>query len=114
MADGCMGSRQIAHRSASTGKAGGVSRERSESRGVVGGVSSITVTMEAAPCTSPRRAAAEAGPGGVWAGELRRVGGEVSRERLDMPTCNVKTLIDTAVVTSSTSNPQEAVFRPHN
>ena len=96
MADGCMGSRQIAHRSASTGKAGGVSRERSESRGVVGGVSSITVTMEAAPCTSPRPAAAEAGarpPGGAWAGELRRVGGEVSRERLDMPTCNVKTLL---------------------
>ena len=85
MADGCMGSRQTAHRSASTGKAGGVSRERSESRGVVGGVSSM-----------PRRAAAEAGarpPGGAWAGESRRVGGEVSRERLDMPTCNVKSLL---------------------
>ena len=64
--------------------------------GVFGGVSSITVTMEAAPCTSPRRAAADAGarpPGGTWAGELRRVGGEVSRERLDMPTCNVKKLL---------------------
>ena len=69
-----MGSGQIGHTSA-----GGVSRERSDTCGVCGGVSSITVTAAEVSALPP---------GGAWAWGLRRAGREASRERLDMPVCS--------------------------
>ena len=93
-----IGSRQMAHRSAA-GRAGGGLRERSDSRGVLGGVSSSTVTTEAAPPALPRPAAAEGGalpPGTAWTGGLRREVGEASRERLDIRMCNCRSALDPA------------------
>ncbi|CAE7207769.1 unnamed protein product [Symbiodinium necroappetens] len=65
VAEAWMGSGQIRHTSA-----GGVSRERSDSCGVCGGVSSITVTAAEVSALPP---------GGAWAWGLRRAGREASR-----------------------------------